>query len=139
MLENLYAKVSNIKKSDSDEKIKLEVYSVVTAFILSTKVFDRNIKIKEFLDSSNKNFGEFKPYVYDNRSLILGKVLRIVEAENKLFNYNFALDIKNHLEEINKEDEINSLKNKDNSKKKTTIKKDKNYTDSLFSRFKRGE
>ncbi|WP_342042840.1 hypothetical protein [Bacillus sp. OTU2372] len=153
MIEHLHTRVSNIKKADSDEKIRFELYSIVTAFLLSTEIFNRNSQIKDFLISSNQNFKNIRPYAYHSRAILLGQVLKIIKKETKLFNYNFALDIKNHLEEalnnvslnenlLKSKSENNNLRDSDIDVEKDKLsveKKHKNYTDSLFNRFKRGE
>lgn len=152
MIEQLHTRISNIKKADSDEKIRFELYSIVTAFLLSTEIFSRNSQIKDFLTTSNQVFKNIKPYAYDNRTVLLGQVLRIIKEETKGSNYNFALDIKNYLEEIlstislndnfsKSKSETDNLRVKeiDGKNKQNAEKKRKNYTDSLFDRFKRGE
>lgn len=140
MIENLYAKISSIKKSDSEERIKLELYGVVISFLLSTDIFTKNNKIKDFLISSHSIFEEIRPYAYDSRTILIGRVLRIVESQNKLFNYNFTLDIKSHIEKFMAENNIRIEDKSSESKNKNTESKNEkkqNYTDKLFDRFKR--
>jgi hypothetical protein len=141
MIKNIFEKVSKIRKADSEDKIKLELYGVVSGFLLS-EIFERNSEIKDFLENSNDKFKEIKPYVYLSKTLIIGRISREIEKESKLFNYNFALDIKAYIENWIKEtddsDVIEEPNKKSDNLKKDDIKK-KNYTDSLFDRFKRGE
>jgi hypothetical protein len=141
MIKNIYEKVSKIRKADSEDKIKLELYGVVSSFLLS-EIFKRNSEIKDFLENSNDKFKEIRPYVYLSKTLIIGRISREIEKESKLFNYNFALDIKAYIENWIKETDDSGVIEEPNKKsdnlKKDDIKK-KNYTDSLFDRFKRGE
>lgn len=142
MIKYIYEKVSKIKKADSEDKIKLELYGVVSSFLLSEEIFKRNSEIKDFLENSSDKFKEIKPYVYLSKTLIIGRISREIEKESKLFNYNFALDIKAYIENWIKEtddsDVIEEPNRMSDTLKKNDIKK-KNYTDSLFERFKRGE
>lgn len=141
MIKHIYEKVSKIRKADSEDKIKIELYGVVSSLLLS-EIFNRNNEIKDFLENSNDKFKEIKPYVYLSKTLIIGRISREIEKESKLFNYNFALDIKAYIENWIKEtddgDVIEEPNRKSDNLKKDDIKK-KNYTDSLFDRFKRGE
>lgn len=141
MIKIIYEKVSKIRKADSEDKIKLELYGVLSSFFLS-EIFDRNSEIKDFLENSNDKFKEIKPYVYLSKTLIIGRISREIEKESKLFNYNFALDIKAYIENWIKEtddsDVIEEPNKKSDNLKKDDVKK-KNYTDALFDRFKRGE
>ncbi|MFC4389264.1 hypothetical protein ACFOZ1_15895 [Gracilibacillus marinus] len=142
MIKNIYEKVSKIKKADSEDKIKLELYGVISSLLLSG-IFEKNSEIKDFLENSNDKFKEeIKPYVYLSKTLIIGRISREIEKESKLFNYNFALDIKAYIENWIKEtddsDVIEEPNKKSDNLKKDDIKK-KNYTDALFDRFKRGE
>lgn len=129
-------KVMDIRKSDSEEKIRLELYSVVSYMILSTDIFPNNIDIKNFLENKDKVFKEFKPYLYLSRTILLGRVIKTINVQEKRFLYNFSLDLKEKL--------LNELESTENKSDKIKITKEKNpnnpnYTDSLFNRFKREE
>lgn len=138
MLKQLYIQVSSIKKTQSEETIKIELFSIMTSFILSEEIFKRNFQIKNFLENANPYFEkELLPYVYDNKALILGRVLRIIEKQDKNFNYNLVLDIKRFLNKFHADD----INTHTEPQRKTVRKKiaKENYTDKLFERFKRGE
>ncbi|QDQ01176.1 hypothetical protein FOH38_12330 [Lysinibacillus fusiformis] len=137
----LKERVSTIKKADSEEKIRFEMYSIVTSLILSKEVFNRNINIKEFLDECHPIFKTYGDYLFDNRTLLLGKILREMKEQDKKFLYHFALDIKEELirciDKENNEDtpsNVNQISVKNNKGKNNN-----NYTDALFQRFKREE
>ncbi|MBU7595728.1 hypothetical protein [Metabacillus halosaccharovorans] len=139
MIKLIFDKVSKIRKADSEDKIKIELYGVVSSFLFSKEIFKRNSDIKVFLENSNDKFKEIKPYVYVSKTLIIGRILREIEKESKLFNYNFALDIKSYLEDLIKQRDLLEEDNKKSEKLKNNDINKINYTDSLFDRFKRGQ
>lgn len=132
MSQRLYSRVTDIKKSSSEEFIKTELYSVLTEFILSDKIFKRNFQIKHFLEDVDPYFSkELLPYVYDNRALLLGRVLKIVSIQDKNFNYNLVSDIKSYLKIFNSKEETEIINSN------LIYSEKENYTDKLFKKHKR--
>lgn len=135
----LKERVSTIKKADSEDKIRHEMYSIITSLILSKEVFNKNKKIKEFLVECHPVFKTYGDYLFDNRTLLLGKILREIKEQDKKFLYHFALDIKEELiKYIDKENTEDIVSNEYQISEKNK-KGNKNYTDALFQRFKREE
>lgn len=130
MIHMLYKKVSNIKRAQSKERIKMDLYGIVIVFLLDKNLFKRNIDIKDFLNQTSPIFNNFKPYVFRSRTILIGRVLRILEKEDKMFCYNFSIDIKTFIE---KYFEVLDETNIDN---KSENESEQNYTDKLFKRFK---
>lgn len=131
MIHTVYKKVTGIKRGQSKEKIKMELYGIVIVFLLDKELFKRNIDIKEFLNQTSPIFNSFKPYVYRSRTILIGRVLRVIEKEDKMFCYNLSMDIKTFIEKYF--DMIDKV-NMDN---KLESESEENYTDKLFKRFKR--
>ncbi|WP_411347503.1 hypothetical protein [Paenibacillus sp. WLX2291] len=140
----LYNRISRIRKADSEENLRFEMYAIVTAFILSKEIFKKNIDIQSFIENvqepnsveEKEKFKNYRPYIYDSRSVLLSRVLRKIEKGEKQFLYHFALDIRSHIEK--QYDSIIYEKSKETrsnegDKRASSI----NYTDSLFEKFKR--
>lgn len=133
----IHEKINTIKKSDSEEKIRVELFSIVTYIVLSKEIFPRNSNIKEFIEKVDDDFKNYKSYLYDSRTILLARILKDMSLKEKKFLYHFSLDIKKLLQEISVSQEISLTGSIERGKE---AKKDNgNYTDSLFDRFKRGE
>ncbi|QUW21362.1 hypothetical protein JSQ81_16365 [Sporosarcina sp. Marseille-Q4063] len=129
-------KINMIRKSDSEDKIRVELYSIITFMILSTEIFPKNIDIKRFLIDKDDIFKEFRPYLYASRTILLARILRVISSKEKRFLYNFSLDLKSKLDEFSESENSGKLIVGKSSERS---RKSKNYTDSLFERFKREE
>mgnify|MGYP001057052356 CR=1 FL=1 len=80
-------KLSNINKKSNIELMRTELFSIATIILLSEYYFPKNDDIKPLLDKLNLSFSH-KDYIFKNRALILGKVLREIKKadKDKLFN-----------------------------------------------------
>ena len=128
-------KINNIKKSDSEDRIRTDLYSIVAFVILSEDIFSKNADIRDFLNDKDV-FKEFRPYLYFNRNLLLGRMLRVISEQDKRFLYHFSLDLKSILnKDLKSEGKYEIEFNQEIKKGSNEI----NYIDSLFDRFKRKE
>lgn len=74
----LWRKIRQLEPNSEINHLKMEFYSVLIPVLLSKKIFEYNIDIKEMLNLFNfKNpIGE---YLYANRTALVAKVIREVD------------------------------------------------------------
>ncbi|UNP84852.1 hypothetical protein [Bacillus mycoides] len=126
-LELLRVLLVNSKSIRDEQSYRAHTYGILMTLLLSTEVFKNNKDIQPFLE---ENKISFKPYVFDSRTQIVGKICRIIESLNidqlKQINTSINQIAFNSNDEQNKGVRIG---------KKT--KNDKNYFDSLLEQFER--
>lgn len=132
----LYEKVNSIKKSDSEDKIRMELFSIFTHLVLSKSIFPRNSDLKDFVDSIDKEFKAYRPYLYNSRTTLLARILKDINNKEKINLYHLSLDLKKFVSEVIVEDQMSQTSNKNTN---ISTNEKNNYTDSLFRRFKRGD
>ena len=117
--EILHHKIKKLKQLDKPEFLRFDLYSILTIILLSKKEFKSNNHISGFLGRLDITF---KDYVFKSRTLILARVLRIIEKadDEVLVRYKKIII------------EIYSAKTEDESIKDTPAKKEPKK-DSYFS------
>lgn len=103
---------------------RLKMYSATVSIILSKELFPKNYDIKLFLDD---NQIIFKEYVFKSRTLLLSRIIRVVEKMD-------SRDLENLLSEFNKLLKTNMPKSK--ASEKESLSKS-NPVDDLLNRFGR--
>lgn len=142
---NLNMKISQLNKIKDIELARMEIYSIIVTMILSKEEFKTNSDIKVFLERIEV---EFKDYIMKTRTLILAKLLRIIEKaeSNKLKLYIEVLTDMQSIDARTNEDssqyyttnhknigKINNTKEQGNNKKK----KDDNYMIEIMKKYSR--
>lgn len=125
-LELLRILLVNSKNVRDEQTYRAHTYGILMTLLLSKEVFKNNSDINLFLE---QNKISFKPYVFQSRTQIIGRICRIIETT-----------------EIEKLKQINEtvfqIAFKDDATKRgnSKVKKDENnenYFDSLLDQFKR--
>lgn len=139
-LEKIRILIKGISNSKNTEIYKSETYSIFIIFFLSIELFPNNLKIKDFL-TKNKDFAffldnldvELKDYLFQSRTVFIGRFIRLIENSE-------VSDVKNVMKVIyNIAFSENQYKDNSYTVKNFSNKKDvKNYYDSLLNSFKRG-
>lgn len=75
-IENLRVLLLRTKETKDKDIKKSMSYSVIITLLLSKECFSKNIDIKLFLEHNNIHL---KEYVFQNRTSIIGRLLRIIE------------------------------------------------------------
>jgi hypothetical protein len=76
MDSNIKLKIKKLQEINDLSLLKYELYSIFVYLILSKEEFKNNKDINTFLGTLNINF---KEYVMKSRTLIIAKVLRLIE------------------------------------------------------------
>lgn len=106
-------------------RLKKELYGLFSTLILSKEYAKRNAELQSIM----LIFGfEFKDYVYDSRTVLLSRVIRIIEGKSELENEKI-LDL---LEKFLLEFENRDFNDESNTQKKEKKKK-KNIFDDIFN------
>lgn len=133
-LRNLLHSLRNVK---NDEIYRSEAYSIYVIFFLSTEIFKNNIDVKDFLEKNPEFFlfiqkykMELKDYLFNSRTVLVGRFIRIVQKAD-------VADLKSIMKVIQNIAffEANNTKLVNNKRKAN----DENYYDSLLNQFKRGK
>lgn len=69
--------LSSLSGRSTEETIRFNLFSVVTTIILSDAFFKKNSDIEAFFKETNV---EFKPYVFNSRTLIIARMTRYIES-----------------------------------------------------------
>lgn len=93
----------------NEEKLRINLYSIMTTVLLSKNIFKKNTDISLFMIKLNI---EFKEYVYRSRTSLIARMIREIESADK----NKLLVLTNELKTLlfSTPDEQNRLK-KNNS------------------------
>lgn len=109
--------------SEKDLQERAVLIGVVAEIVLSKKLHTKNETLKEFIDS---NFAiEYGEYLYKSRTLLLSRLIRLIESSNKetlqsyIDNINAFLTGKN--EQENKQTPNQGKNSKGKSKRKSTM------------------
>ncbi|MED1602589.1 hypothetical protein [Alkalihalophilus marmarensis] len=122
-LELLRILLVNSKNVRDEATYRAYTYGIINTLLLSSEVFKNNIDIQEFLVDNNI---EFRPYVYQSRTQIIGRITRVIEE--------FDLS---QLKKINSSVNKIAFSNEEYSAKKVNQNNDNNYFDSLLNQFER--
>lgn len=69
---------------DKDEiQLKMDLYSTIIPFLLSTEKFKRNIEIREFTKQLNLK-KEMKDYLFVSRTQVVARIIREIENFNEV-------------------------------------------------------
>lgn len=122
VIRNFLTTISNVSENKND------IYSVVIPLILSKKVFKKSAELKSFMETV-LDF-KFNDYVYKSRSILIGRVVRLVNElsveDSVVLNEKvtkFLLDIIDINNESNKNSE--EVINGNNGKRVAKTKKKK--------------
>lgn len=114
---------------NKEDKLKSQLYGYYTSLILSKKIAPHNSDLEPVMGY----FGlEFKPYVYKSRTILLSRVIRLIEkkADDELISSIEEISsYLNNLEDKPETDDSNNIE--DNKEKKK--KKKKNIFDDIFN------
>lgn len=122
-------KLKYIEQNNDEEITRIELYAIMASLLLSKEEFKTNKEISEFL---NKIEIAFKPYILKSRTILLGKIIRILEKSdiNKL----------NLFVEIIRGKLINETDVSSNEKNKSVNKiKQSNYMNDILKKYSRNE
>ncbi|KAB2952163.1 hypothetical protein F9B85_10140 [Heliorestis acidaminivorans] len=132
-LRNLLQSLKNVK---NDDIYRSKAYSIYVIFLLSTEIFKNNIDVKDFFEKNpefllfiKKYKMELKDYLFNSRTVLVGRFIRIIQKAE-------IADLKAIMKVIQniaffeaKNTNLINNKLKDN---------EENYYDSLLKQFKRG-
>ena len=126
-LELLRILLVNIKNIREENTYKAHAYGILFTFLLSKEICKNNHDIQSFLE---ENKISFKPYVFQSRTQVVGRISRIIESATfeQLKEINASIHQIAFFEADDKH-----LKNNSNERSKS----DDNYFDSLLNQFKR--
>ena len=105
------------------ESLKKNLYGLFTVLILSKRYASKNDELEQIMKLFNF---EFKEYVYKSRTILISRVIRIIEKGSDEDNFNRMNILNEFLKDFYKETEEIS----DDEKKK---KKKKNIFDDIFN------
>lgn len=127
---NYREKMLNIEKGLYDKDIdgkKNQLYGYFSTLILSKKFANMNPELEEIMHF----FGlDFLPYVYKSRTVLLSRVIRIIEKKDEESLNGMLDELESYIEKFELENLENELPIKNVSKKK---KKKKNIFDDIFN------
>ena len=128
---NYKEKILNIEKGLYDEEIdwkKNQLYGYFSTLILSRKFAYRNNELEEIMIYFNL---EFLPYVYKSRTILLSRIIRIIEKKDDQELNKMLEELENYIEKSELEYSKDKLPVKNVSKKKKTKK---NIFDDIFNK-----
>lgn len=129
---NYNEKLKEIETSlfiNKEDKLKSQLYGCYTSLILSKKIAPHNSDLKPVMEY----FGlEFKPYVYKSRTILLSRVIRLIEkkADDELISS--IEEISSYLNSLEDSSETNDTNIIEDNKEKKKKKK-KNIFDDIFN------
>ncbi|MBO0478149.1 hypothetical protein JZO72_00785 [Vagococcus fluvialis] len=113
--------------TDDIDGIKNQLYGYFSTLILSKKFAYMNNELEDIMDY----FGlEFLPYVYKSRTILLSRIIRIIEKKDEQSLNMLLEELENYIEKFELEHQEDELPIKNISKKK---KKKKNIFDDIFN------
>lgn len=127
--ETIYIKnlLVALDKKSNEEKLRINLYTIMITAILSKKIFKKNSDIPEFITKLNLSY---KEYVFKSRTLIVARIVREVENADKQKLLFFVSELKELLFENNSNNSIKS------SHSKTKITSE-NSVDDILNQFGR--
>ncbi|MFC5976288.1 hypothetical protein [Carnobacterium antarcticum] len=128
--ETIYIKnlLVDLDKKSNEEKLRINLYTIMITAILSKKIFVKNSDIPEFISKLNIHY---KDYVYRSRTLVVARIIREIEKSDKTKLLVFVSELKELLFESN------NSSNHDNKKKLQTKGTNNNSADDILSQFRR--
>lgn len=112
---------------ESNDKLKSQLYGYFTTLILSKVYAPMNNDLEDIMKEFKLNF---LPYVYRSRTILLSRVIRIIEKKNEQ-ELSLMLD---RLKEYLNSTDIKESASKENAKKTDKKKrKKKNIFDDIFN------
>lgn len=132
-------KVEKIASINDVGKLKLEICSILTAMILSKDFFKYTRDINPFLQNLDV---DFRDYVFKNRMLLLGKLLKLImeqDQEERIYFYRKTIcDL--IIAYYNQTNEIAiSIARENNEKKKEPDNNKGNYMMELLKKYSRNK
>ncbi|NHI66755.1 hypothetical protein ET009_00690 [Lactococcus garvieae] len=112
---------------ESNDKLKSQLYGYFTTLILSKIYAPMNSDLEDIMKEFKLNF---LPYVYKSRTILLSRVIRIIEKKNEQELASMLDGLKEYLNNIDLKDSTSKKKNKQTDKKK---RKKKNIFDDIFN------
>lgn len=70
----------SLDKKTNEDKLRIQLYSLMTSVLLSKSIFKKNSDISSFLQKCNI---DFKEYVYRSRTAIIARTIRVIESSSK--------------------------------------------------------
>ncbi|MCC2530794.1 hypothetical protein LKL13_04525 [Bacillus velezensis] len=135
-LEKLRTLLHSLKSIKNDDIYRSETYSIYVIFFLSTEIFKNNIDVKDFLEENpefhlfiKKYKMELKDYLFNSRTVLVGRFIRIIQKAE-------IADLKSIMKVIQN---IAFFEVSNSKLVNNTVKTNEgNYYDSLLKQFKRG-
>lgn len=129
MENNLEKKIQKLSTDKDEFQLKMDLYSTMIPFLLSTVNFRRNNDIKDFTNQLNLK-KEMKDYLFVSRTQIVARIVREIEDFNetqlkeniKIFKSYNSSNINNIIEHSNRNI---SRKNKNKAEEKILKMMDK--------------
>lgn len=101
----LWRRVRQLESNSEIDQTKMEFFSVLVPVLLSKKIFESNIKIKDMLEMF-KFMNPIGEYLYANRTALIAKVIREVDRnEIEDLNYNI-ITFKKYVLNVMKEKDL---------------------------------
>lgn len=121
------SKIDNQLYKEVNEKLKSQLYGYFVTLILSKNYAPKNSDLPDVMKEFNLNF---LPYVYKSRTILLSRVVRIIEKKNEQDLISMLNILKEYLNTIciNEADSSNDVKK---AGKKKRVKK--NIFDDIFN------
>lgn len=121
------SKIDNQLYKEVNEKLKSQLYGYFVTLILSKNYAPKNIDLPDVMKEFDLNF---LPYVYKSRTILLSRVVRIIEKKNEQDLISMLNILKEYLNtiRINEADSSNDVKK---AGKKKRVKK--NIFDDIFN------
>lgn len=125
---SMRVRIKNLQDIDNPDLMRYELYAILTTLVLSKEEFKANKEINDFLNSLGINF---KEYVFNTRTLVIARTLRIIEKAD--------IDSLESYKKVLKQlclDDINDNKNPDQKDKK---KPAENYMNKILNKYSRNK
>lgn len=121
------SKIDNQLYKEVNEKLKSQLYGYFVTLILSKNYAPKNSDLPDVMKEFDLNF---LPYVYKSRTILLSRVVRIIEKKNEQDLISMLNILKEYLNtiRINEADSSNDVKK---AGKKKRVKK--NIFDDIFN------
>lgn len=118
---------NSIDFSDNDLEERAILIGVVAELILSKKLHNKNEDLKDFI---NTNFRiELGDYLYKSRTLLLSRIIRLIESSDKEFLRKTTSNISSYLQDLKITAKNTTYENHPNkkSKRKSTMDSIENW------------
>lgn len=126
--KNIKSRVKNLQNITSTDLMRYELYAILTTLILSKEEFKANKDINDFLNLLGINF---KEYVFNTRTLVIARTLKIVQ---KADTESLQLYIR-----VLQEEYLTDGKNNKDSKITNKKKSTDNYMGKILNKYSRNK